>query len=88
MTLDYLLAEAQAYAGPLWLGSKERYKDAVNHFGQDALSVIADGNLYVAVGIAFFGAFCDLHHNGTFNTFLLQLTTNVICIIDMTVEVI
>ena len=62
MTLDYLLAEAQAYAGPLWLGSKERYEYAVNHFGQDALSVIADGNLYVAVGIA---SYVDVYRTGT-----------------------
>ena len=49
MLLDNLLAQAQPYAGTLWLGGEKWYKDAVHDLWEYALAMVAHGDLDISV---------------------------------------
>ena len=50
MLLDNLLAQAQAYAGTLWLGGEERYENTIHDLWEYALAMVAHGDFNIAVG--------------------------------------
>ena len=50
MLLDNLLAQAQPYAGTLWLGGEERYENTIHDLGEYAMAMVAYGDFNIAVG--------------------------------------